>query len=73
MNYIKVDDNKIINEKHIKWVKKIDECLRICTKSDGCVKRQTHALCKVNNEESYLKLNAHFVEGTKVFSKAYDL
>lgn len=61
MNYIKIDDNRIINEKQIRWVKKIDECLKICTKSSGCGPSEMHTLCKINNEESYLKLNAHFV------------
>ena len=25
-NYIKVDDNRVVNEKYIRWVKKMDEC-----------------------------------------------
>ena len=48
-NYIKVDDNKVINEKCIKWIKKMDECLAICTKSDGCYKSTAHRVCKINN------------------------
>jgi hypothetical protein len=58
--YIKADDNKIINETAIKWVKKMDECLYICTKSTGCTQEQTHTLCKINNMESYSKLNTLF-------------
>ena len=27
ISYLKADDNKIINEKCIRWVKKIDQCL----------------------------------------------
>ena len=34
--YIKTDDNKIINEKCIRWVKKMGDCLEVCTKMDGC-------------------------------------
>jgi hypothetical protein len=62
-SYIKADDNKIINEKSIKWVKKISECLKVCTKSTGCdVTRgdTTHQICKINNLDSYNKLNKYF-------------
>uniref|UniRef100_A0A6C0HYF3 Uncharacterized protein n=1 Tax=viral metagenome TaxID=1070528 RepID=A0A6C0HYF3_9ZZZZ len=62
--YIKTDDNKIINEQAIKWVKKIDECLYICTKSIGCFEQDTHKLCKINNPESYDKLNKYFSENS---------
>jgi hypothetical protein len=59
-SYIKTDNNKAINEKCIKWIKKIDECLYVCTKSTGCYMRDTHTICKINNESSYNKLNKHF-------------
>jgi hypothetical protein len=58
--YIRVDDNKIINEKSIKWVKKMDECLSVCTKSTGCFVGDAHKICKINNLDSYNKLNKHF-------------
>jgi hypothetical protein len=58
--YIRVNDNKVINEKYIKWIKKIDECLLVCTKIEGCYDHQTHKLCKINNPDSYNKLNKHF-------------
>lgn len=58
--YIKTDDNKVINEKCIKWIKKIDDCLRVCTKSTGCYMRDTHTICKINSTDSYNKLNKHF-------------
>ena len=61
-NFIKVDENKIINTKYIRWVKKIDECLQICNKSDGCTKYTTHRLCKYNNYDSYMKLNKLFAD-----------
>jgi len=60
--YIKTDGNKIINEKYIRWVKKIDECLEVCTKSIGCGgSGDTHKICKINNLDSYNKLNKHFI------------
>jgi hypothetical protein len=60
--YIKTDENKIINEKHIRWVKKMSDCLEVCTKSTGCSveNRDTHKICKLNNLDSYNKLNKHF-------------
>jgi len=62
VSYIKADDNKIINEYSIKWVKKISECLEVCTKSIGCSIKDndTHKICKINNFDSYNKLNKFF-------------
>ena len=60
VEFIKIDDNKILNLNSIKWAKKINECMEICTKGDGCYVGDTHKLCKINNLESYEKLNAHF-------------
>jgi hypothetical protein len=36
ITFIKTDDNKVINKACIKWVKKMNECLEVCTKSNGC-------------------------------------
>jgi hypothetical protein len=60
--YIKADNNKLINEKCIKWVQKIDECLEVCTLSTGCniQNGSTHKICKLNNFDSYNRLNKHF-------------
>ena len=59
--YFKTDDNRIINEKSILWVKKMSNCLEVCAKSIGCLDNgDTHRICKVNNLDSYNKLNKHF-------------
>lgn len=61
--FIKTDNNIIINEKSIKWVKKMDDCLAVCTKSMGCNKsslKDTHKICKLNSVESYIRLNKYF-------------
>jgi hypothetical protein len=59
--YLKTDDNKIINETHIRWVKKMSECLEVCTKSNGRNNfSKTHKICKSNNPHSYQKLNYFF-------------
>ena len=61
ISYIKTDDNKIINEKCIRWVKKMSECLEVCLKTTGCIEtKDTHKICKSNNLDSYNKLNKHF-------------
>ena len=61
VSFIKTDEQRIINEKCIKWVKKMDECLYICTKSPGCsYTNGMHKLCKDLNPDSYKKLNKHF-------------
>lgn len=62
-SYLKTDDNKIVNEKNIRWVKKMSECLEVCTKSIGCHGNDygdTHKICKLNNLYSYNELNKHF-------------
>ena len=62
VSYLKTDDNKIINEKCIRWVKKMGDCLEVCTKSNGCnaTGKTTHRICKLNNPYSYDKLNNFF-------------
>lgn len=60
-SFIKVDDNVILNMKCIRWVKKMDECLQICSKSNGCNGYgDTRKVCKINNEDSYHRLNRYF-------------
>ena len=61
-SYIKTDDNKIINERCIRWVKKMNDCLEVCILANGCnVNRgNTHRICKLNNLDSYNKLNELF-------------
>ena len=60
--YIKADDNILINEKHIRWIKKMSDCLEVCSKTNGCnIKhKDTHKICKINNLDSYVKLNKYF-------------
>ncbi len=62
VRYLKTDDDKIINERSIKWAKKINECFEVCTKSTGCraLNGDTHKICKMYNPDSYNKLNVHF-------------
>jgi hypothetical protein len=55
--FIKSDDNKFVNVKYIRWVKKMNDCFEVCSKSNGCViKDQTHQVCRLNNPDSYKKI-----------------
>jgi len=61
--FYKTDDNRIINENCIRWVKKMSDCLEVCIKISGCnlyENGDTHKICKLNNPDSYDKLNKHF-------------
>ena len=60
--YLKTDNNFIIHEKRIRWVKKMSDCLEVCVKSTGCSVKNgdTHKICKINNPDSYNKLNKYF-------------
>ena len=59
--YIKADDNKVINAKAIVWIKKMDDCLEVCTKITGChLEKGTHKICKFNTPDSYNNLNVFF-------------
>ena len=60
VQFIKIDNDKILDMNSIKWVKKINDCMEICTKGNGCYIGDTHKLCKANNPESYDKLNKFF-------------
>jgi hypothetical protein len=60
--FIKTDDNKVINQKYIRWVRKMNDCLEVCTKSNGCSKENgnTHIICKLYSPDSYYRLNKLF-------------
>jgi hypothetical protein len=62
INYLKADDNRIINVNCIRWVKKFNECLEVCLKQTGCNVdySDTIRICKYKSLESYNKLNKHF-------------
>lgn len=60
-HYIKADNNKIINANAISWIKKMGECLEVCSKNTGCIlEKETHKICKFHTPDSYNKLNILF-------------
>jgi hypothetical protein len=62
--FIKTDDNTLINEKNILWIKKMNECMDVCAKKTGCdinnLGIDTHKICKKNNLTNYNNLNKLF-------------
>ena len=59
-NFIKADNNVLVNKKCIRWMKKMDECILICTKPVGCSSADALKVCKINNSISYDLLNKQF-------------
>lgn len=51
--YMKTDSNIFINKKYIKWIKEINNCLEIYTKSNCSYSNDTDKICKNNNLEDY--------------------
>jgi hypothetical protein len=52
--YISTDDNKYLNTKYIRWVKQMNECMEVCSMSNGCVSGiSTHTVCKKYSSDSY--------------------
>jgi len=61
ISYIKADNNTLINENQIRWIQKINECMEVCSKQNGCtIDMDTNKICKINNIFSYNKLNKYF-------------
>ena len=58
--YFKTDEDKVISERHIRWVKKMGTCLAVCQKMNGCGETDTHKICEWNNPISYKVLNKLF-------------
>lgn len=59
-DFIRINDNTIINMNYIQWIKKIENCMYVCNKVYGCDENNlygTHKICKTdNNSVSYTKL-----------------
>jgi hypothetical protein len=62
LEFIKTDDNAIVNVKFIRWVKQMNECMEICSKMDGCIAGNKSVLrvCKTNSPKSFDLLNKYF-------------
>ena len=61
--FIQVNEHTIINESTIRWIKQMNECMYICTKSEGCITYlDTHSVCKNIKPILYNKLKQKFTE-----------
>ena len=69
ISYIQTDHSMILNEACIRWVRKLGDCLEVCTKIDGCNSTNTHQVCKLNSPDSYNKLNSHFTHNPSNMTK----
>ena len=59
--YIKVTNDKLINQNAITWIRRIEECMHICTRTDGCdVEKTSHKICKYDNPTGYNRVNTLF-------------
>jgi hypothetical protein len=56
IGFIKTDDDYYVNIKSIRWVKEMDECMRISVKSNGRQSSVLFEICKKNNPLAYNKL-----------------
>lgn len=59
-NFIKCDDNIILNINFIRWMEKTENCFKICTKMNGCDDISLQYICKKQSPESYNKLKKIF-------------
>jgi hypothetical protein len=63
-DFIIFDDGLVLNKNHIRWIKKIHDCMYICTKSSGCSEsaRSSHVICSSNENQKkdFDKINQIF-------------
>lgn len=51
---IKLEDGLILNKHQINWIKKIHDCMFICTKDNGFNLSTSHVICNVNEKQNKL-------------------
>ena len=59
---IKMDDGLVLNMRNIKWIKKVHNCMYICTKDNGNKFSTSHVICQNSdkNEKVFEKFNIMF-------------
>lgn len=68
--FIQINEHTIINESTIRWIKQMNECMYICSKSDGCIIHlDTHSVCKNIKPILYNKLKNRFSEKESEYIK----
>lgn len=67
ITFIQTDNQFIVNEQCIRWIKKVHDCMQICAKPGGCVSSfDTLRVCKMNSPDSYDRLNNYFMKTEKI-------
>ena len=62
-NFLSIDDSILINERCVRWVKKMDECMYVCDKLYGCKDiYETYKICKETNPMNYEVWSQKFQE-----------
>jgi hypothetical protein len=61
-DFIKIEGGLILNVNHIRWIRKVHDCMYICTKSDGCTSNTSHVICGSNEQQNndFERLNTMF-------------
>ena len=64
-DFVRLEKNIVLRESAIRWMKQMEECIYICSKSNGChidesFQNTTHRVCKSTNPTSYNRLLRHF-------------
>jgi hypothetical protein len=70
ISFIKMDNNIAVNKMYIRWIRKVNDCIEVCSKQTGCdMTKQniinstdTLKICRVNNPENFDKLNQIFID-----------
>jgi hypothetical protein len=61
---IKMEDGLVLNIRNIRWIKKIHNCMYICSKDNGNNISTSHVICnykdKKENEKTFEKFNIMF-------------
>jgi len=58
MPYIKADQDKFINERHIRWIQRINDTMEVCAKATGCtLGADTIRVSKDIHPDSFERLN----------------
>jgi hypothetical protein len=67
--FIKINDDTLVNQNYIQWMKQVGDCIYICNKVYGCDEKSlygTYKICKSgDNFKSYSILKKKFNEYEK--------
>jgi len=59
---IKIEDGLILNIRNIRWIKKIHDCMYICTKDNGFNLSTSHVICNTSEKQAKVFEKFNFIE-----------